>query len=323
MRLGGGVSNLSRLHRFLNSYRNPMDWLNYHHLRYFWVVAKEGSLKRAAEKLHVSQPSISEQIKELEEALGVPLFQRSGRANVLTDAGQVAFRYAQEIFNRGAELQTAVKQLPGAQALRLYAGVTDSIPKLVANEILKPALSMPQSVHVICREGKFEDLLDQLATHRLDIVLSDETPPSSAKVKTFTHSLGESGVTFCASAGLATRLRKGFPKSLSGAPVLLPGENTAMRRCLDQWFHKHQIHPKVIAEFDDAALMKVMGAEGRGFIPVPTVVLHEALTRYQFRVIGATDTCRQTYYAVTAERHITHPAVLLITQKTSALLSQP
>ena len=299
-----------------------MEWLNYHHLRYFWVAAKEGSLKKAAEKLHVSQPSISEQIKELEGALGEALFRRSGRSNVLTDAGQIAFRYAEEIFSRGAELANAIKQRPGVQSLRLHVGVADAVPKLVTNEILKPVLAMPQTVHVICREGKMDDLLAQLAAHQLDIVLSDEPPSSSVKFRVFSQLLGESGITFCAAGKLAESLRKGFPESLHNAPALLPAENTAMRRSLDKWFRDKQIHPRVIAEFEDGALMKVMGAEGKGFIPVPTVVLHEALTRYRFKVIGASENCRDQFYAITAERRITHPAVVLMTRSSQNLLAR-
>jgi LysR family transcriptional activator of nhaA len=299
-----------------------MEWLNYHHLRYFWVVAKQGSLKKAAEKLHVSQPSMSEQIKELEEALGEALFRRSGRSNVLTDAGQIAFRYAEEIFSRGAELANAIKQRPGVQSLRLHVGVADAVPKLVTNEILKPVLAMPQTVHVICREGKMEDLLAQLAAHQLDIVLSDEPPSSSVKFRVFSQLLGESGITFCAAGKLAESLRKGFPESLHNAPALLPAENTAMRRSLEKWFREKQIHPRVIAEFEDGALMKVMGAEGKGFIPVPTVVLHEALTRYRFKVIGAAENCRDQFYAITAERRITHPAVVLMTRSSQNLLAR-
>ena len=299
-----------------------MEWLNYHHLRYFWVVAKEGSLKKAAEKLHVSQPSMSEQIKELEGSLGEALFRRSGRSNVLTDAGQIAFRYAEEIFSRGAEMANAIKQRPGVQSLRLHVGVADAVPKLVTNEILKPVLAMPQTIHVICREGKMEDLLAQLAAHQLDIVLSDEPPSSSVKFRVFSQLLGESGITFCAAGKLAESLRKGFPESLHNAPALLPAENTAMRRSLDKWFRDKQIHPRVIAEFEDGALMKVMGAEGKGFIPVPTVVLHEALTRYRFKVIGASENCRDQFYAITAERRITHPAVVLMTRSSQNLLAR-
>ena len=298
-----------------------MEWLNYHHLRYFWVVAKEGSLKKAAEKLHVSQPSISEQVKELEAAVGEPLFRRSGRSNVLTDAGQIVLRYAEEIFGLGAELMRAVKQRPGLQSLRFYVGVADAIPKLVVNDMLKPALSMPQTVHVICREGKMEDLVAQLAAHRLDLVLADEPASSSLKFRTFTHLLGESGICFCAAPRLAARLRKGFPRSLHDAPALLPTESTAMRRCLERWFQERQIRPRVVAEFDDAALMKVLAVDGRGFAPIPTVVADEAIGRYQLKKIGSTQECKEQFYAITAERRIVHPAAVAITQNAKANFS--
>jgi LysR family transcriptional activator of nhaA len=298
-----------------------MEWLNYHHLRYFYVVAKEGSLARAAAKLHVSQPSISEQIRELENALGEKLFRREGRNNKLTDAGQVVFSYAEEIFTLGRELMSAVKQRPGLRSLRLNVGVADSFPKLVTNEILKPVFALPQAVRVVCREGKLEDLLAQLAAHRLDLVLSDEPAPSSANLKVFNHPLGESSITLCAETGLATRLKRQFPKSLNGAPALLPAENTALRRALEAWFRAHDVRPNVVAEFEDLALMKVMAAEGRGFIAVPTVALKEAVTRYQFRSLGQATGCRVQFHAITAERRIAHPAVQVITRNAAIKLA--
>ena len=290
-----------------------MEWLNYHHLRYFYAVAKEGSLARAAAKLHVSQPSISEQIRELEGAMGEKLFRREGRSNKLSDAGQLVFNYAEEIFTLGRELMSAVKQRPGLRTLRLNVGVADSFPKLVTNEILKPAFTMPQRVHVVCREGKIEDLLAQLAAHRLDLVLSDEPASSSANFKVFSHSLGESAVTLCAEAKLGAQLKRSFPRSLNDAPALLPTENTALRRSLEAWFRTQGVKPNVVAEFEDLALMKVMAAEGRGFIAVPTVALKEAVSRYQFRSLGQATSCRVQFYALTAERRIAHPASSLIT----------
>lgn len=290
-----------------------MDWLNYHHLRYFWTVAKEGSLARAAARLHVSQPSISEQIRELEESLGEKLFRREGRGNVLTDAGQIAFSYAEDIFSLGQELVNAIQQRPTAKSLRLYVGVADSFPKLVTNEVLKPVFVMPQTVHVICREGKMEDLLAQLAAHRLDIVLADEPASSSTNFRTFNHPLGETGTTFCASKKLAAQLKKGFPKSLNEAPALLPTENTALRRALEKWLRSLRIRPRVVAEFEDLALMKVMAAEGRGFIAVPSIAAAEAVGRYRFQVIGTAEECRVQFHAITVERRITHPAVVAIT----------
>lgn len=292
-----------------------MDWLNYHHLRYFWTVAKEGSLARAAAKLHVSAPSISEQVRELESALGEKLFRREGRNNKLTEAGQVVLGYAEEIFALGRELTNAVKQRPGAKALRLCVGVVDSFPKTLTNEILKPVFSLPQTLHVICREGKMDDLLAQLAAHRLDIVLSDEPASSSVIFKTFNHALGETGTTFCAEKHLAARLKRGFPGSLHDAPALLPDASTPFRRTLESWFQSQNIQPRVVAEFEDLSLLKVMASEGRGFLAVPTVAAHEAMGRYGFQVIGRADKCLVRFHAITAERRIVHPAVVLLTRQ--------
>lgn len=295
------------------------EWLNYHHLRYFWTVAKEGSLARGAAKLHVSAPSISEQISELEAALGEKLFRREGRNNRLTDAGQLVFGYAEEIFALGGELVNAVKQRPGTKTLRFYVGIADSFPKLVTNEILKPVFQLTQAVHVICREGKLDDLLIQLAAHRLDVVLADEPASTSIDFKTFCHPLGESGATFCAEAKLAARLRTDFPRTLHQAPALLPADNTVLRRALEMWFREHQIVPRVVAECEDLALMKVMAAEGRGFIALPTVALGEAVKRYRFRILGNAESCRIRFYAITAERRIYHPATVAVTTGAKAL----
>lgn len=297
-----------------------MEWLNYHHLRYFWTVAKEGSLARAAEKLRVSQPSISEQIRELEASLGEKLFRRDGRKNTLTDAGQVVFGYADEIFTLGREMLNAVKQRPGAATVRFCVGVTDSLPKLVTNEILDPAFSLPQAVHVICREGKLEELLVELAAHRLDLVLTDEPASSGTGFKTFNHPLGECGAVFCAERALASRLKDGFPKSLDGAPALLPAENTTLRRELEVWFREHGVRPQVIAECEDLALMKVMAAKGRGVIALPSVALGEAAKRYGFQVIGQAKQCRLRFHAITTERRLVHPAATAITKNARALI---
>jgi LysR family transcriptional activator of nhaA len=232
-----------------------MEWLNYHHLRYFWTVAKVGSVKQAAAKLHVSQPSVSEQVRELEDALGEKLFRREGRGLVLTDAGRIAYGYAEDIFALGRELVSALKQRPTAKTLRLYVGVADSFPKLVTNEVLKPVFSLPQTVHVICREGKMLDLLAQLTAHRLDIVLADEPSSSSVNFKAFNHSLGETSVTVCAEKKLAARLKRGFPKSLHRAPALLPAENTLMRRAVEAWLREQTFQPQGVAVLEHMAVM--------------------------------------------------------------------
>ncbi len=292
-----------------------MDWLNYHHLRYFWTVAKEGSVKQAAARLHVSQPSVSEQVRELEDALGEKLFRREGRGLVLTDAGRIACGYAEDIFALGRELVNAVKQRPTAKTLSLYVGVADSFPKLMTNEILKPVFALPQNMHVICREGKLEDLLTQLEAHRLDIVLADEPASSATSFKAFNHPLGDSGTTVCAAKAMAARLKRHFPKSLHDAPALLPSENTALRRALEAWFRRVEIRPRVVAEFEDLALMKVMAAEGRGFIAVPSVAADDALEHYGFQAVGVAEQCRVQFHAITAERRIVHPGVAAVTGK--------
>ena len=290
-----------------------MEWLNYHHLRYFWMVAKEGSLAAAASKLRVSQPSISEQIRDLEESLGEKLFRREGRKNRLSDAGHIVFGYADEIFALGRELTNSVKQRPSARTLRFHAGIVDSFPKLVTNELLKPVFAKWQNIHVICREGKLQDLLVQLASHRLDIVFSDEMPSSGASFKSFAHNLAKCGSTICAERKLAARLKPGFPKSLNGAPALVPAENSNFRRALEMWFRRIRVAPHVIAECEDLALMKVLAAEGRGFLAVPDIALEEAITRYRFQPIGRASGCRHEFYAITAERRIENPAAAFIT----------
>ncbi|HVU34829.1 MAG TPA: LysR family transcriptional regulator [Opitutaceae bacterium] len=295
------------------------DWLNYHHLRYFWTVAREGSLQRAADRLHVSAPSISAQVRELEGVLGARLFQRSGRRNVLTDAGQMALRYAEEIFGLGGDLLRAMQQRPTIRGVRLYVGIVDSFPKLIIFEILKPAFALP-SIHVVCREGKSDDLLAQLAAHRLDIVLADEPARSSVPFRAFNHRLGDSGVTFCAAPPLAQRLRRRFPASLHDAPALLPADNTPLRRTLEGWFRDQGVVPRVVAEFEDLALMKAMATQTEGFVPVPTVVLREANENYGLRTVGEAAGCRDEFYAITAERKITHPVVGLLTERAQRLV---
>ena len=290
-----------------------MDWLNYHHLRYFWTVAKEGSLRKASDVLHVSQPSMSAQIQALEESLGEELFQRSGRSLVLTEMGRVVFGYADEIFSVGQELLNTVKGHPSNRTIKFNVGIADSVPKLVAKEILKPAFFHIPPVHVVCHEGKVEDLLGQLAALRLDIVLADEPASTSLKFKTFNHLLGTSGVSFCAVPRLAKKLQDGFPKSLDGAPALLPTQNTSLRRSLEKWFQALDVHPHIVGEFEDAALMTVVAGDGLGFMPMATVVEKE-LSRYKLEIIGATRKCADQFYAISSERRLTHPAVILITE---------
>jgi LysR family transcriptional activator of nhaA len=295
-------------------YGCAMEWLNFHHLRYFWTVARKGGVRKAADELHVSQPSISAQLRLLEESLGQKLFKRSGRNLVLTEAGQVVLSYADEIFSAGRELLNAVKQHSSARAIRLNIGITDAVSKLITFEILKATFRLADPVHIICREGEIGSLVNQLQAHRLDIVLADEPASSSFKAKTFNHRLGRSGVTFCAVPRLAAKLRRNFPESLNGAPALLPSKNMGVRAALETWFDTQSIRPRVIGEFEDSALMEVCSSGGRGFTVVHTVVDHAALKHYGLRLIAKVDACGSDFFAITAERRVKHPAALAITE---------
>jgi LysR family transcriptional activator of nhaA len=295
-----------------------MEWLNYHHLRYFWVVAKEGTLRQAAEKLGVSQPSISAQIRLLEQSLGEPLFRRSGRRLSLTETGQLAFGYAEDIFSTGQNLINAVKDRPGYRPIRCQIGVTDSVPKLVASRILRPAFQLPQPAHMLCREGTLDNLLLELAAYRLDLVLADMPASRNFQVRTFNHLLGKCGSVFCATAKTAARLTNAFPQSLHKAPALLPAETTPLRASLDHWFQSLKIRPVIVAEFEDPAFMLTMASEGLGFTLTPSIVAQETLTRYGLKSLGSTEDCLHQFYAITAERRLKHPAAIAITEHSRA-----
>jgi LysR family transcriptional activator of nhaA len=291
-----------------------VEWLNFHHLRYFWTVARKGGVRKAADELHVSQPSISAQLRLLEDSLGEKLFKRSGRNLVLTEMGHLVLTYADEIFSAGRELMSAVKQRPGGRLLRLNVGMTDSISKLMGFEFLKPAIRFSEPVHVVCRMAAIEVLVNQLQAHRLDIVLADEPASSSLKAKTFNHRLGRSGVTFCAVPAIAKKLRRNFPQSLNGATALLPTENMGMRAVLETWFDTKGIHPRLLGEYEDSALMVFCATAGRGFTVVPTVVAREVLKHWGLRVIANVDECGTEFYAITAERRVKNPAAMAITE---------
>jgi LysR family transcriptional regulator, transcriptional activator of nhaA len=296
---------------------DPGDWLNFHHLRYFWAVAREGSLRRAAEKLHVSQPSICTQIQLLEDALGEDLFRPSGRSSVLTEFGQLIYGYADEIFTLGSEVLRAARQAPTVRALRLHAGIVDSFPKLMSFDILRPIFEHEPPVQLTCHEGKLPDLLALLTTHRLDVVLADEPASPSLAGKVFNHLLGKSDVTFCAMPPLARRWKGHFPRNLHGAPALLPTQNCSLRRDLEKWFRDTGIEPRVVGEFEDASLAGIVATESCGFVVVPTAVAAEAIERYGFVALGRTREIETQFFAITAERRLTHPAILALTRARS------
>jgi LysR family transcriptional regulator, transcriptional activator of nhaA len=288
--------------------------LNYHHLLYFWAVAKEGSLRLASERLHVSQPSISTQLKQLEEFFGAPLFTRASRRLALTATGQTVLEYADEIFSLGQELLTAVHQEPGERALRLNVGVADALPKIIVRQHLSPIFELGRAVRVICREGSLEELITQLAGHKLDVVLADEPSTSALRVRTFNHLLSTSKVVICAAPVLARSLTKNFPHSLDGAPAILPVGEMALRRQLEHWFESHHIRPRVVAEVEDTALLIDLGAQGLGFIPVYSAVLEEIGRSSRFQRIGIAKGLRMEVFAITAQRRLQHPGVLAMTK---------
>jgi LysR family transcriptional activator of nhaA len=288
-----------------------MEWLNYHHLFYFWTVARAGSIARAGEELRLAQPTISNQLKTLEANLGVKLLERQGRRLVLTDVGRTVLRYADDIFRTGRELQQVVKGLPTGQRLRLVAGVADVIPKRMAALLLQPAVDAHADLVLVCREGPLPQLLAALAVHELDVVIADVPASEEVKVKAFNHRLGDCGTTFFAAARHA-HVRKGFPRSLQGAPALLPSEGTALRRGLEAWFDAIGVRPSVAGEFDDSALMKAFGARGLGIFPAARVLEDEIRRQYGVQVVGRVEDVREAFYAITVERRLRHPAIVTL-----------
>lgn len=297
-----------------------MRHLNYGHLQYFWVVAREGSVARAAEVLHVTPQTISGQLKLLDEAVGERLFDRSGRNLVLSSTGRVVFQYADEIFSIGAELAQVVGgRKPGAPRV-LNVGVVESIPKLVAAQVLKAALELDEPPRLACHEAPLESLLGELAVHRLDLVLSDQPLPAGLHVRAFNHPLGESDVSFFVRRRDARRFGKSFPACLDGQPFLFPAQGSALRRRLEDWFEAHEIAPFPAAEFDDSALMKAFGHAGAGVYAGPSAIEDDICRMYGARVIGRADGLQERYHAISHERRLKHPAVLRIIEEARSRL---
>lgn len=292
-----------------------MRHLNYNHLLYFHTVAREGSIARAAEALHLTPQTISGQLKSLEQAVGAPLFERAGRGLVLSETGQMVNQYAERIFSVGAELALWVRRRGAAPLDTLNVGVVDSIPKLVAHGVLQAGLELESPVRLVCREGSLPDLLAELAVHRLDLVLSDRPIPAGVKVRAFNHLLGESPVSFYGRDDLARRYEPGFPASLDGAPVLLPLAGSAQRASLDGWFHEIGVTPKIVAEFDDSALLKAFGEAGSGIFPAPNAIDRQLRQTYHVRRIGPAGDTKETYYAISPERVLRQASVRHVTER--------
>jgi len=286
--------------------------VNYKHLRYFWAVAREGGVARASERLHLTPQTISGQLSLLEEHLGVELFIRVGRNLELTETGRLVLSYADEIFSLGGELEEVIHQLPEGRPHLFRVGVVDVLPKSIAHRILKPALQMTEPVRMICREASIDTLLAELTVHRLDLVLADRPIPSTVSARGFSHKLGECAVSFFATEKLKKKLKGDFPHCLGGAPLLLPSSGTQLRSSIDRWLDKHRIHPRMIAEFDDSALMKAFGQEGAGIFIAPAVIEAEVEWQYQVTAIGRTEEVKERFYAISVERRVTHPVVAAV-----------
>jgi LysR family transcriptional activator of nhaA len=289
-----------------------MRHLNYSHLLYFWTVAREGSVARASEVLHLTPQTVSGQIRTLEQSIGEELFIRDGRRLVLSEMGKMIFEYAEDIFSVGAELAEVVKSRRPRGPITFTVGVTDVVPKLIAARVLEPALALDEPVRIICVEGKLEALLADLAVHRLDMVLADRRAPEGLSIRVFSHPLGESGISFFASPSIIEKLEGEFPTNLHGSPMLLPTDNTALRRAIDLWFDDKGVVPNVRGEFEDSALIKAFGDGGFGVFPGPTVIEDSIVAQYRVHVIGRAPSIRESFYAISPQRRMKHPAAIAI-----------
>lgn len=297
-----------------------MDWLNYHHLYYFWRVARAGSISAACRELLLSPPTVSAQIQELERSLGEPLFQRVGRRLVLTDSGRVAFRYADEIFSLGREFVDVLQGKAQGTSLEVGIGVNDVLPKPVVYRLIEPILRLPEPVRIRCIQGTPIQLLPPLSVHELDLVLSDAPPTPDIRVRAFSHLLGDCAISLLAAPKLARSLRKKFPKSLDGAPVLLPAAGSALRLALEKWFETEGVRPRLVAHFEDIALLSTCGGQGWGFFASYSVVDRETMRVHGVEKIGEMPKYRAQFYAISVERRLTNPAVLAVTKNARTVL---
>lgn len=297
-----------------------MRHLNYNHLLYFWTVVREGSIAKASDVLHLTPQTISGQLKLLEDSIGEPLFHRVGRGLVPNDTGQIVHQYADEIFSLGAELTQRIRSAERGSPMVFNVGIVNSIPKLIAFRIIEPALDSEESARVVCKEGNLEALLADLAVHRLDLVVSDRTVPTGLNVKAYNHPLGSSKISFFTQRRTATHMAKRFPDSLDQAPMLMPATDSALRRVLDDWFDEVGVLPRVVAEFDDSALLKAFGEAAIGIFPAPQAITEQVERMYHVRSIGVAETVEEHYFAISPERKIKHPAVVRITEAARAQL---
>jgi LysR family transcriptional regulator, transcriptional activator of nhaA len=291
-----------------------MPHLNMKHLRYFWAVATHGSIARASDVLHLTPQTISGQLRELEDQIGAKLFGKSGRNLALTESGQMVFSYADEIFRLTGELQDVIAGRAPASGITLKVGIAMVVPKLLAYRVLAPVLALPEPVRLICHEAPLTDLLADLSVHKLDLVLADSPVNPALNIRAYNHILGECGISFCATRELAAKYGDNFPQSLNGAPMLMPTGSSALYRALDLWFNRQGVKPRIVGEFEDRALMKAFGEAGVGIFTTPTAVEQDILEKYGVALIARVEEIKERYYAISAERHIKHPAVSTLTE---------
>lgn len=289
-----------------------MEWLNYHHLYYFWRVVRAGGVSEAAQELHVSAPAVSAQIRELQEFIGEPLFRRSGRRLVLTETGLTVSEYAEDIFSLGRELLDTLRNRPVGRPVRVDIGVADVLPKMIARWLIEPAMHLRESIRIVCREAASDQLVARLATLELDVVLSDSPAEPGRGIRVYNHPLGESDVTFVGMKPIIKKIKGSFPGCLSGVPLLLPTENTALRRELDYWFDSKGVQPHIVGEFEDYAMLRAFAQSGRAVFPVASVFVKELRKQDAIVRIGSTTDVKLRFYAISAERKIKHPAVVAI-----------
>ncbi|KEX92781.1 transcriptional activator NhaR [Pseudomonas umsongensis] len=288
--------------------------LNYRQLHYFWVVAKTGSIVRACEQLNLTPQTISGQISLLEQTYGIELFRRVGRQLELTEAGRQTLPYAEQMFQLGGELELMLRAQPNEQQILFRVGVADVVPKSIVYRLIAPTMELTEPLRITCREDKLERLLADLAIQRLDLVISDSPMPSHLDIKGYSQKLGECGISFFATAELAARYGQDFPRSLHGAPLLIPGPETVVRSRLQRWFAEQQIQPQIVGEFDDSALMQAFGQSGSGIFIGPSVIANEVQRQYGVQVIGQTDAVSESFYAISVERKVKHPGIVAITE---------
>lgn len=289
-----------------------MATLNYKHLRYFWAVAKTGSIAKAAEQLYLTPQSISGQLTEFAQSLGVELFRKSGRNLELTDAGRRVLSYADEIFSIGDELLEIIQDSRNKKALPLRVGLADSVSKSIAHRLLEPAFESDDPIRLICREGRMLSLLSELSIHRLDLIIADKPMPSNLHVKGFNHLIGESHLALFGVVSLVNKLKRKFPLSLNQAPLLMIGEDAAVRVKINQWLSQHNLHPQIKGEFDDSALMKAFGQAGEGIFFAPAAIAEDVCRQYQVVKLADVESVTEQVYVITTERQLTHPLVKTI-----------